>query len=330
MFGMDVHTLRKVWTVFSICAGRLAVVSDGPNAGGFHTCRFFLRIYWGPIAEDRGENAPPGAGPLEIFRWQSCFLLLVIVIATVLVPVASQVGQQAAALASRLPGALQSDPLANLQLPVWLEPMRERVTGMLRGSLSNLDATLIPLLKDAGANAASVLGGVLALVLIPILSFFFLQDSEGIHNALVDLLPAENRETADEILHDLHSLLVHYIRSLVVLACLVLLIYTTFLYTTGAQYAVLPCDAGCTARNHSVCGTAAWRWADHAGGDAHRISAHVRIIHVPSWIPLSTGLCDQPEVDEFRRRDPSVVSPVWRAGGENRSRAFQACSSPCR
>ena len=83
-------------------------------------------------------------------------------------------------------------------------------------------------------------GTALEIVLVPILSFFFLKDGVRIREALVDRT-TEGQSTLllDEILDDVHLLLGHYMRALVILACATFVSYMLFLQGTGGQYAVL-------------------------------------------------------------------------------------------
>lgn len=237
MFGIDVRTLRIAWTLFLFALVVGLVYMAGRTLVVF-TLAVFLAHLLGPIV-GRLERVIPKRWVSRNLSLGLVYSLLLLFIGMAVIPIVTQVGQQAAMLGSRLPAALQSDPLANMGLPPWLEPLRERLNLILRDSLSNLDARLIPILRNAGANLASVLGDVFALILIPILSFFFLQDSQGIHTALVDLVPARNREVTDDILNDLHKLLVQYLQALVILAMMVLIVYSAFLFATGASYAVL-------------------------------------------------------------------------------------------
>jgi predicted PurR-regulated permease PerM len=167
------------------------------------------------------------------------YLLMLTLIAAACLPVIFQVGEQAAALAGSLPSSLDEDPLTKLKLPVWLEPMRDRLTGLLRDRLPEFEEKLIPFLQDVGSNVAGFLGSALAFALIPILSFFFLQDSRDLHAAMVDLAPGEYRDLTEDILHDLHELLVQYIQALVVLAIVVFVVFSVFLYATGVPYPIL-------------------------------------------------------------------------------------------
>jgi predicted PurR-regulated permease PerM len=160
-------------------------------------------------------------------------------IAAIFVPLVSEAAEQASALAKRVPIALKDDPITMLPLPYWLEPLRDRLTYAFHEGLYSLDAKLVPILRDIGSNMEGLVGGVVAAILIPILSFFFLQDSHAIKTAIVDIVPGEHRGVAEEIIQDLHVLLVQYIRALVLLALLVFVTYTIFLYISGVSYPVL-------------------------------------------------------------------------------------------
>ncbi len=237
MFAFDLRALKIVWTVFLFVLTVWLIHQIAATIIVF-TLAVFLAHLLGPIAQ-RVERGIP-------VRWVSrnvslaiVYILMLGTIAAIGVPVIQQVAEQAAGLATKLPTALKDDPITKLQLPYWLEPMRDRIEIAFHEGLSNLDDKLIPVLKDIGTNLVGVLGGAVAIILIPILSFFFLQDSSAIKSGIIDLVPADHRAVADEIIQDLHILLVQYIRALVLLALLVFGIYSIFLSATGVSYPVL-------------------------------------------------------------------------------------------
>ncbi len=237
MFGLDLRTLKIVWTVFLFSLVAMLLYMIGSTVVVF-TLAVFLAHLLGPLAE-RVEKMIPDEWVSRNLSLAVVYLVMILAITAALFPVVTQVGQQAADLAGALPSSLDEDPLTKLKLPAWLEPVRDKLTGTLRERLSDFDEKLIPLLQDIGSNIAGILGSALAFLLIPILSFFFLQDSRDIHDAIVDMVPGDHRDLAEDILLDLHELLVQYIRALVFLAILVLVVYSIFLYVTGVPYPVL-------------------------------------------------------------------------------------------
>ncbi len=157
----------------------------------------------------------------------------------VLIAVGTKIGEQAAALARRLPEALQSDPLGRLPLPSWLEQLRPALTDKLRTSVENLGNTMLPVLREIGTSIVEGLGNVLAVVLIPVLSFFFLKDGRAIRDSLIGALPEEHRAMAEEILAALHLLVAQYIRALVLLAMVSFAVHSLILSIAGVPYAIL-------------------------------------------------------------------------------------------
>jgi predicted PurR-regulated permease PerM len=237
MFGLEPRTLKIVWTVFLFAMAMWLIHTIGATIIVF-TLAVFLAHLLGPIVQ-RIEQAIPDKWISRNLSLAIVYVAMLAAIAAIGIPVIAQVGEQGAALASKLPTVLKEDPITKLQLPYWLEPMRDRIVFALHDGLANLDEKLLPILKDVGSNLAGFLGSALSVILIPILSFFFLLDSFKIKTAIVDVVPAEHRAVADEIIQDLHILLVQYIRALVLLALLVFVIYALFLSATGVAYPVL-------------------------------------------------------------------------------------------
>ena len=237
MFGLDRGTLRIMWTVFVFALIAVLLYRIGSTLVVF-TLAIFLAHLLGPMAE-RVEQLIPDEWVSRNLSLAVVYLVILLAIAAALVPVIAQAGQQASALARSIPASLNEDPLTKLDLPTWLEPLRDKLTGTLREQLSDFDQKLIPILQDVSSSIAGLLGGALAFALVPILSFFFLQDSRDLHNAMIDLVPGEHRALAVDILTDLHKLLVQYIRALVLLALLVLVVFSGVLYFSGVPYPIL-------------------------------------------------------------------------------------------
>jgi predicted PurR-regulated permease PerM len=237
MFGLDLRTLKIAWTVFLFALVVWLLYMVGNTIVVFALAVFLAHLL-GPLAERIDEMIPTPAVTKNV-SVGVVYAVILIVLAGALLPVISQVGSQAVALASQLPSTLEGDPLEKLKLPVWMEPVRARLTQLLHDHSDTFDTKLIPVLQDIGSSMASFLGSLLALLLVPILSLFFLLDSSDIREGIVDLAPGDYRELTEEILNDLHILLVQYIRSLVILGVIVITVFSAVFYFMGVQYAVL-------------------------------------------------------------------------------------------
>jgi predicted PurR-regulated permease PerM len=142
-------------------------------------------------------------------------------------------------LAHRLPEALKEDPLSRFPLPAWLETWRPRLTEFLDEQTTGFGDRVLPLIERLGPGILSGLGSLAGVVLIPILSFFFLKDGILMRNAIVDCFQPRRQSLAEEILDDLHLLVAQYIRALVLLAIATFVSYSIMLSALGVPYAVL-------------------------------------------------------------------------------------------
>jgi predicted PurR-regulated permease PerM len=236
MSGLDVRALRAAWTVFLFLLAIALVYVIGHTLVVF-TLAIFLAHLLAPIVE-RVERYLPRRMSRTLALALVYFILLGVATA-IIVPVGARVTEQAAALAARLPAAFENDPLARIPLPGWLEDQRPRLTEMLRERVQELDQTVLPMLQGIGSQLLSGIGNVLAAILIPILSFFFLKDGRQIHDSIVRSFAPEDQLVARSIFADLHLLLIQYIRALVILAAVVFAVYALFFSATGVPYAIL-------------------------------------------------------------------------------------------
>lgn len=239
MLGLDRHAARVTWTVFLIAL--LIVLAYMAR----HTIIVFLVALFFAYMLSPAVNALDGMIPPRVSRnWSLVIVYLAFIGALMGIgfAIGSTVVEQASNLAARIPELIKSkdDPLQGFPLPGWLDPLRMRIVETIRSQLENLDKSAIPILKKTAEEVFKHAGTALEVVLVPILSFFFLKDGARIREALVDGT-TEGRSTLllDEILDDVHLLLGRYIRALVILACATFISYTLFLQGTGGQYAVL-------------------------------------------------------------------------------------------
>lgn len=169
------------------------------------------------------------------------YVLMVAILSAAFILIGSKIVEEATALASRLPDYIQrGDPLANLPMPEWLDPMRARITVAAREQLKHLEQGALPLLTAFLTKVLSQAGDILTVVLIPIFAFFILKDGREIRESLLSLAGTQSqREFLDTIFDGMHRLLGNYIRALLGLVMSTLVIYTLYFELTSVPYAVL-------------------------------------------------------------------------------------------
>ncbi|MGH9613100.1 MAG: AI-2E family transporter, partial [Bryobacteraceae bacterium] len=170
MLELDGRVLRAVWTVFVfVLVAALIYLARGTIV--IFTLAIFLAHLIAPLVERIDRLTPRRIHRTAVLA--IVYIALIGIALAVLIPVGAKIGEQASALASRLPEALKEDPLSRVPLPAWLET---RVSEFLDNQTAGLGDRIVPLLARLGPGILAGLGSLVAVVLIPILSFFFLKD----------------------------------------------------------------------------------------------------------------------------------------------------------
>ena len=101
--------------------------------------------------------------------------------------------------------------------PAWLRPIKLYIYQQISESGRSVGATALPLLQKVSQHAVAVLSSAIFVVLIPILSFFFLKDGRDLTERVLSLA-GQRRAMWDDIVSDVHLLLGQFIRALVILS----------------------------------------------------------------------------------------------------------------
>lgn len=236
MLGLDRRVLQTAWTLFVFALGLVTVYEIRRTLVMFALALFLAHLLY-PVVERVHWLIPPSGSRAPAIA--IVYLVLIGILVGLAIPIGSKIGDQAVGLATRLPKAIQSDPLRHLPLPAWLEGYRGQVDQFVQQRMEQLDQNVVPMLSSAGEQVLLGLGSILSLILIPILSFFALKDAVTIRRALMRAIDPEARDLVDGILTDLHLLLARYMRALVLLAVATFISHVTFLSILGVPYSLL-------------------------------------------------------------------------------------------
>ncbi len=236
MLGLDRRTLHVAWTLFLFVAVIAVVYAVRSTLVVFALALFFAQLL-SPVVEFVSRSVPA-----RISRTAALgivYILLIGALTAIVIPLSGRIADEAANLATRLPAAIGQDPLSRLPIPSWLEPFRPRLTELVRQRIQELDQDVLPLLTKAGTQILTGIGSLLSVILIPILSFFFLKDGQAMREAIIESFPAAQHHLVSDIFKDLHLLLAGYMRALALLSVATFLAYTAYLGVTGVPYPVL-------------------------------------------------------------------------------------------
>ena len=88
-----------------------------------------------------------------------------------------------------------------------------------RATLRRVRTRLLSTVAQAGLKFITVASDLIFVVIIPILAFFFLKEARTIRQHILDLIDdGPRRDLLDDVMADVHLLLAHYMRALVVLS----------------------------------------------------------------------------------------------------------------
>jgi predicted PurR-regulated permease PerM len=169
------------------------------------------------------------------------YTLLLVLVVIFFVVVGPKVTHQGARLGQSLPGLLaqlSSGQLAN-QLGSehgWSHATTEFVQSFL---VTHQDE-ISQMAQRVGLRTADVAKQAWLLIIVPLLSIFFLKDGRSFSDFLLSTIHSRpQREFLENVLNDLNRMLAHFIRAQLTLAALTLVVYSGFLAIMGVQYALV-------------------------------------------------------------------------------------------
>ena len=236
MLGIDRRALSIAWTLFLFVLALTVIYASGRVIIMFAVALLFSHLL-SPVVnfiESRHLFRLPRVASLMIV-----YIILIGIIVAVTIPLGERVSHEAASFARRLPDAIQRNPLENLPIPGWLEPWRPEVNAFVHDRFSEIGQRVGPMLSSLGTQIVTGLGALLTVVLVPILAFFFLKDGAMMRAAVVESFPARRQELVNSIFNEVHTLLLLYIRALVLLSLSTFVFYSIFLGITDGPFPVL-------------------------------------------------------------------------------------------
>ena len=115
-----------------------------------------------------------------------------------------------------------------------------RLVDLARDYLAGHSDQITKLAQDIGLRVADVAKQAWLLVIVPLLSIFFLKDGTTFSQILLDLVQSRpQRELLQGVLSDLNQMLAHFIRAQLILAALTLVVYSSVLGLMGMNYALV-------------------------------------------------------------------------------------------
>jgi predicted PurR-regulated permease PerM len=236
MVGFDSRAARAAWTVFLLVL-LLVVIYYIRTVLLVFVLAILLAYLLAPLVD-----LVSGWLPRRVSRAYSLAIVYTMFVGGLILVgalVGSRVAQEATNLAQGFPKLEQAlEQRLSAPGPAWI-PFKNYLLEQIRERAQDFGTVLVPLVQKAAEHVFSVLSSLLFIVLIPILSFFFLKDGKEMLHSALGFVRDDRREMWMDIASDVHSLLGQFIRALVVLSIATFCFYAAFFAVTGMPYAVL-------------------------------------------------------------------------------------------
>jgi predicted PurR-regulated permease PerM len=169
------------------------------------------------------------------------YLLLVILLVFVGIEIGTNVGTQASSLAQLVPEITERiERPVSIPVPAHLRSIKETVINAIGTQLRMHTDEIARFLPKLGLEVLTYSKNLIFLVIVPILSFFILQDGRKIRDELLALIrTGRSRELIDDILADIHVLLLQYMRALLILCGATFVVFSVVFSMMGVPYALL-------------------------------------------------------------------------------------------
>jgi predicted PurR-regulated permease PerM len=243
MLGIDPRAARATWTVILIALLCLTIYAIRNTLFIFIVSLLFAYLLL-PLVDfiDRFLPWRRSRGPALVI----VYIFLVAGLVSAGIVIGSRVAEQANNLAQKLAIFLKEQPPPpqpppqDLRLPQPLKPVGDQILSVMRSTIQDHYQEILQTLPQTILRFLSVASNLVYLVIVPILSFFFLKDGRSLQRSIVAQVEDNvRRSVLGAIAADLNVLLAQYMRALVLLGLAASIAYGAFFSIMGVPYALL-------------------------------------------------------------------------------------------
>ena len=236
MLGIDQRAARYAWTAAVVVLALVLVYLLRRTLFIFVVALLFAYLL-SPLVNLLDRFLPGRTRTPALALAYIIFVGLVVLLAT---QIGSVVAKQASDFGKQFPAMLAKWEAPAPGATPEINSLKAQIVEKVRQQLLEKSSSIIATAASVGIKFLTVAGDLLFVVIVPILAFFFLKDGREIRDHILDLVDdGPRRVLLDDLLADIHLLLAHYMRALVVLSVAAFIAYSTAFSIMGVPYAVL-------------------------------------------------------------------------------------------
>jgi len=237
MLGFDRRAARYTWTVALVVLLLVLVYLMRQTLFVFILAVLFAYLL-APLVDllDRILPTSRTRTPALALAYAMVVTILVILV----MQIGSRVVEEANTLIKTVP-----DLLAKWQAPTPgvnpdMNSVKEQLLSKVREHIMQGTSDVMAALPKAGLKVISVASNLIYVIIVPILSFFFLKDGRRIRDQAVELIgDGPRRELLEDVLADINLLLAQYMRALLTLCSATFITYSIFFSIMRVPYGIL-------------------------------------------------------------------------------------------
>jgi predicted PurR-regulated permease PerM len=232
MLGIDRRAASYTWTAVAILL-LVAIVYLTRKTLFVFIVALLLAYLLSPLVDLLDRILP--ASRTRIPALIIAYLIVIGALVFGAVELGSRIAEEAKTLAARFSQTGGPAPVATSD-----QPFVDRTVAYLQAQVRQHTGDIAAFLPRVGWQALSVAGDLVYIVIVPIISFFFLKDGRAMWGALLDLVEEGSRRVlVEEIARDVNVLLAQYMRALTVLSLFSLTFFSFYFSVTHVPYALL-------------------------------------------------------------------------------------------
>lgn len=236
MLGIDAKAARYTWTATAVLVLLFVVYLVRKTLFVFILALLFAYLL-SPLVNLLNRALP---GRTRAPALGLAYVIFVGLMVALGVQIGSRVVNEAKDLARNLPAETAKWEKPSPALPPTINRFRAELIARIDQQITEGSSQMLSNVAEAGLKFLTVASDVVYVVIIPILAFFFLKDGKLIREHILDLVNDGPRRTLlDDLMADIHLLLAHYMRALVLLSLAAFTAYSIAFSILGVPYAVL-------------------------------------------------------------------------------------------
>jgi predicted PurR-regulated permease PerM len=238
MLGIDRNAARSTWTVALVVALLVLVYLARTTLFVFVLAVLFAYLL-SPLVNLLDRFLPTRARGAALAL---SYVIFVGVVGFSGFQIGSRVAYQAKSLSRNLPAQVEQwkNQPADSSTPGVVSRYKVRILDELQAEISKRSSDMFASAAEAGLRILTVASGLVYLVIIPVLGFFFLKDGRAIREHILSLVEeGPRRGLLDDVMVDLDALLARYMRALMLLSLAAFTAYSVFFSIVGIPYGIL-------------------------------------------------------------------------------------------